>query len=128
MREVRNFGVRVNKQFSRYIKTTTKFPNEYFLKKARKDNKISSEFVEKKNLLKTSEKLDNQKKISRILKKIEKKEDAIFNLSKKLEESDYKKENEKFNEILNQIEANQSELKDLENEWFELEEKSLNDW
>ena len=81
----------------------------------------------KKNLLKTSEKLDNQKKISRILKKIEKKEDAIFNLSKKLEESDYKKENEKFNEILNQIEANQSELKDLENEWFELEEKSLND-
>ena len=110
-----------------YIKNTTKFPNEYFLKKATKDNKISSEFVEKKNLLKTSEKLDNQKKISRILKKIEKKEDTIFSLSKKLEESDYKKENEKFNEILNQIEANQSELKDLENEWFELEEKSLND-
>ncbi|MAI29362.1 MAG: hypothetical protein CMP38_04040 [Rickettsiales bacterium] len=68
-----------------------------------------------------------EKKIKKILKKIEIKEKHISNLSEQLEQ---KNKHNNFNykdnqEILNEIKLAQDDLYSLENEWQDLEEKNL---
>ena len=93
--------------------------------------------LEKKKILKNNEnrdlkrslKLDYENRTKKVLKKIEKKEKIISDLSKELENEnlDYVENNIQYKKIVAQLKKNQSELKDLEYEWFELEEKSLNE-
>ncbi len=96
-----------------------------------KDENLEKKIIEKniKNESKKSLKLENENKIKKVLKKIEKKEKIILDLSYQLENSnlEFVNSNNQYTNIIDQIKKNQSELKDLEDEWFELEEKSLNE-
>ena len=68
-----------------------------------------------------------EKEISKILKKIEKKEIYILELSNQLEKIN--KDNDfdylKSKKVLSEIKIEQNELIDLEKLWYDLEEQSL---
>jgi hypothetical protein len=70
-----------------------------------------------------------EKEISKILKKIEKKERYILELSNQLEKIN--KDNDfnylKSKKVLSEIKIEQNELIDLEKVWYDLEEQSLKD-
>ena len=70
-----------------------------------------------------------EKEIIKILKKIEKKERCILELSNQLEKIN--KDNDfnylKSKKVLSEIKIEQNELIDLEKVWYDLEEQSLKD-
>ncbi len=91
-------------------------------------NKKSHNKIEEKIKIKTSHALNNVNNIKKVLVKIEKKEKMIFELTKKLESKNFEfdsKDNE-YIKTINKIKEYQDELNSLEEKWFELEEKSMN--
>ena len=68
-----------------------------------------------------------EKKINRILKKIEKKEFMLNELTHKLENFNQKFDlnSDDYQSLIKSINTIQNEISSLENEWFEVEEKSL---
>ena len=68
-----------------------------------------------------------EKKINRILKKIEKKELMLNELTLKLENFNQKFDlnSDDYQSLIKSINTIQNEISSLENEWFEIEEKSL---
>ena len=68
----------------------------------------------------------SEKLINRILKKIQKKEDQITDLTIKLEKSNFSSEQESdYSYLVNELKKAQFELNSLEEEWIELEEKII---
>ena len=94
--------------------------NEEFHNKKPKDNTQKKQPLKSKNF---------EKEISKILKKIEKKESYILELSIQLEKIN--KDNDfdylRSKKILSEIKMEQNELIDLEKNWYDLEEQSLKD-
>ena len=65
------------------------------------------------------------KMIKKILGKIENQEKLILDLSQKLEENTEKFDYSKNQDLIDNMNKAQKNLKELEQEWFELEEKAI---
>lgn len=63
--------------------------------------------------------------IKKILGKIENQEKLILDLSQKLEENTEKFDYSKNQDLIDNMNKAQKNLKELEQEWFELEEKAI---
>ena len=63
--------------------------------------------------------------IKKILGKIENQEKLILDLSQKLEENTEKFDYSKNQDLIDNMNKAQKDLKELEQEWFELEEKAI---
>ncbi len=72
--------------------------------------------------------ISSEKLINRILKKIQKKEDQITDLTIKLEKSEFSSKPESnYNYLTDELKKAQSELNSLENEWIDIEERTISD-
>ena len=78
------------------------------------------------NIEKKSKPISNTKLISKVLKKIERKESDIRKMTALLQSTDSKNlVTKEYKELLENLKSAQSDLDSLESEWLELEEKSL---
>ncbi|PPR42410.1 MAG: ABC transporter ATP-binding protein uup [Alphaproteobacteria bacterium MarineAlpha8_Bin1] len=95
--------------------------NKTFTKK--KDNHDKNE-----KKIKTSQTLNTENNIKKVLIKIEKKEKMILELTKKLERKNFEfsSQDDDYIKTVNKIKEYQDELNNLEEKWFELEEESMN--
>ena len=94
------------------------------------DNKNEQDVKEKKDKslnIKKEKEENAEKKINRILKKIEKKELMLNELTLKLKNFNQKFDlnSDDYQSLIKSINTIQNEISSLENEWFEIEEKSL---
>jgi len=78
--------------------------------------------------IKTSQTLNTENNIKKVLIKIEKKEKMILELTKKLERKNFEfsSQDDDYIKTVNKIKEYQDELNNLEEKWFELEEESMN--
>ncbi len=82
--------------------------------------------VQKKN--KKEKPISSEKLINKILKKIQKKEDQITDITRKLEKSNFSLEQESnYSYLLNELKQAQFELNSLEKEWIDIEERIISD-
>ena len=121
----------MNKPGKRYIDVRQKikssgFSAQDYSNNEEVQNKKTKVISEKELPLKSK---NFEKEISKILKKIEKKERYILELSNQLEKIN--KDNDfnylKSKKVLSEIKIEQNELIDLEKVWYDLEEQSLKD-
>ena len=72
--------------------------------------------------------ISSEKLINKILKKIQKKEDQITDITRKLEKSNFSLEQESnYSYLLNELKQAQFELNSLEKEWIDIEERIISD-
>ena len=92
-----------------------------------KDEQDVKEKKDKSLNIKKEKEENAEKKINRILKKIEKKEFMLNELTLKLENFNQKFDlnSDDYQSLIKSINTIQNEISSLENEWFEVEEKSL---
>ena len=90
------------------------------------NKKNNNDKIEKK--IKKSQTLNTENNIKKVLVKIEKKEKMILELTKKLESKNFEfgSKNYDYIKTVNKIKEHQDELNNLEEQWFELEEESMN--
>ena len=66
--------------------------------------------------------------INKILKKIQKKEDQIIDLTSKLAKTNFSsKQESNYNYLVNELKKAQFELNSLEKEWIDIEERIIRD-
>ena len=92
-----------------------------------KDEQDVKEKKDKSLNIKKEKEENAEKKINRILKKIEKKELMLNELTLKLKNFNQKFDlnSDDYQSLIKSINTIQNEISSLENEWFEIEEKSL---
>ena len=110
------------------LKVSLSIPNFLYSpsNKVLTNKKNNNDKIEKK--IKKSQTLNTENNIKKVLVKIEKKEKMILELTKKLESKNFKfsSKNNDYIKTVNKIKEHQDELNNLEEQWFELEEESMN--
>ncbi len=110
------------------LKVSLSIPNFLYSpsNKVLTNKKNNTDKIEKK--IKKSQTLNTENNIKKVLVKIEKKEKMILELTKKLESKNFEfsSKNNDYIKTVNKIKEHQDELNNLEEQWFELEEESMN--
>ena len=110
------------------LKVSLSIPNFLYSpsNKVLTNKKNNNDKIEKK--IKKSQTLNTENNIKKVLVKIEKKEKMILELTKKLESKNFEfsSKNNDYIKTVNKIKEHQDELNNLEEQWFELEEESMN--
>jgi len=90
------------------------------------DSKIQPNNNDLKKIKKKEKPLSAERKINRILKKIESKEIEINNITKQLQTiGNFKNDDSEYKMIIQNLKDAQHELDFLEKEWIEIEENSI---
>ena len=89
--------------------------------------KVAEEKQTQNSRVKKIKPLSKEKQITKILKKIENKENEITFLTNQLQDKINNNKTKIYEDILNKLNETQNELEVLEKEWIEMEEKSLDD-